>query len=226
MPPSALTLAGGEYYYSQFHDSLSWSVWCHNSSSQPPQNKTCWRTTPLGVFMGQEGYDAERHRTQSSWESRHPKILTYGAARPHPPPQVQQAQKEQMWPEKPEQTGDTGLQGVAGISNALLPIKAAVVRTWWWITNTDSGDWWTSKSSSRDFPGGPVAKSPCSQNRDPGFDPWSGNLIPHAATESLQAVTKDPACGNEVQRPMYCDEDPAWPNKNKYIKTKSSSSMH
>ena len=26
-----------------------------------------------------------------------------------------------------------------------------------------------------DFPGGPVAKTPCSQCRGPGFDPWSGN---------------------------------------------------
>ena len=36
--------------------------------------------------MGQEGYDAERHRTQSSWESRHPKILIYSAAHPPTPP--------------------------------------------------------------------------------------------------------------------------------------------
>ena len=27
----------------------------------------------------------------------------------------------------------------------------------------------------RDFPGGPVAKTPCSQSKGPGFDPWSGN---------------------------------------------------
>ena len=26
-----------------------------------------------------------------------------------------------------------------------------------------------------DFPGGPVAKTPCSQCRGPGFNPWSGN---------------------------------------------------
>ena len=45
-------------------------------------------------------------------------------------------------------------------------------------------------SSLRDFPGGPVAKTPCSQCRGPGFDPWSGIYIPHAATKSLHAVTK------------------------------------
>ena len=27
----------------------------------------------------------------------------------------------------------------------------------------------------KDFPGGPVVKTPCSQCRGPGFDPWSGN---------------------------------------------------
>ena len=27
----------------------------------------------------------------------------------------------------------------------------------------------------RDFSGGPVAKTPCSQCRGPGFDPWLGN---------------------------------------------------
>ena len=37
-----------------------------------------------------------------------------------------------------------------------------------------------------DFPGGPVAKSPCSQGRRPGFNPWSGNQMSHP-------VTKDPA---------------------------------
>ena len=26
-----------------------------------------------------------------------------------------------------------------------------------------------------DFPGGPVAKPPCSQCKGPGFDPWLGN---------------------------------------------------
>ena len=29
--------------------------------------------------------------------------------------------------------------------------------------------------SRKDFPGGPVAKTPCSQCREPRFNPWSGN---------------------------------------------------
>ena len=33
----------------------------------------------------------------------------------------------------------------------------------------------SSKSQQRDFPGGPVAKTPHSQYRDPGFNPWPGN---------------------------------------------------
>ena len=31
------------------------------------------------------------------------------------------------------------------------------------------------KRTNRNFPGGPVAKTPCSQRRGPGFNPWSGN---------------------------------------------------
>ena len=41
-----------------------------------------------------------------------------------------------------------------------------------------------------DFTGGPVAKILSSQCRGPGFDPWSGNEIPHATTKSLHAMTK------------------------------------
>ena len=33
----------------------------------------------------------------------------------------------------------------------------------------------TEKKAPRDFPGGPVAKTPRSQCRGPAFDPWSGN---------------------------------------------------
>ena len=36
---------------------------------------------------------------------------------------------------------------------------------------------------SRDFLGGPGAKTLCSQCRGLGFDPWSGNQIPHATTK-------------------------------------------
>ena len=42
---------------------------------------------------------------------------------------------------------------------------------------------------SRDFPGGPVAKTPSSWCRGPGFNPRSGNQFPHA-------TIKDPACCN------------------------------
>ena len=34
-----------------------------------------------------------------------------------------------------------------------------------------------------DLPSGPLAKTPCSQFRGPGFDPWSGNWIPRAASK-------------------------------------------
>ena len=31
------------------------------------------------------------------------------------------------------------------------------------------------KNQFWEFPGGPVGKTPCSQFRGPGLDPWSGN---------------------------------------------------
>ena len=46
------------------------------------------------------------------------------------------------------------------------------------------------------LPGGPVAKTPCSQCRGPGFDPWSGNLSSHA-------TTKDPTCHSKDWRSQY-----------------------
>ena len=46
------------------------------------------------------------------------------------------------------------------------------------------------KRSCLEFLGGPVAETPLSQYREPGFDPWSRTQIPHAST-------KDPACSNE-----------------------------
>ena len=41
-----------------------------------------------------------------------------------------------------------------------------------------------------DFPGGPVAETPGSHCRGPGFDLWSQNQIPHATAQSLHAITK------------------------------------
>ena len=41
-----------------------------------------------------------------------------------------------------------------------------------------------------DFPGGSVAKTTCSQCRGPGLDLWSGNQIPHAATNCSHAATE------------------------------------
>ena len=55
---------------------------------------------------------------------------------------------------------------------------------------------WASVSSSikisRDFPGGPVAKTLHSQCRGPWFKPWSGNYIPHAADKCSHASTERP----------------------------------
>ena len=42
-----------------------------------------------------------------------------------------------------------------------------------------------------DFPGDPVAKTLCSQCREPRFNPWSRNYIPHVASKTLCAANKD-----------------------------------
>ena len=46
------------------------------------------------------------------------------------------------------------------------------------------------KIRSGDFPGGPVAKTPCSQCWGPGFSPWSGNQLPHTTAKSLHDRNK------------------------------------
>ena len=43
----------------------------------------------------------------------------------------------------------------------------------------------------RDFPGGPLAETPSSLFRGPGFDPWeTRNQIPHGAAKSPYAAIK------------------------------------
>ena len=55
-----------------------------------------------------------------------------------------------------------------------------------WLTHTLH----VKEYKVRDFPSGPEAKTLHSQCMGPGFDPWSGNLIPYAATKSSHAATK------------------------------------
>ena len=56
----------------------------------------------------------------------------------------------------------------------------------------------------QDLPGGTVAKTPHSQCRGSGFDPWSGNQIPHGSTKSLKvkvnmlAAQSCPTCCDPV----------------------------
>ena len=49
------------------------------------------------------------------------------------------------------------------------------------------------KDFRRAFPGGPLTKNLCSQCRGRGFNPWSGNQIPHTATKSSNVAAKAPA---------------------------------
>ena len=63
-------------------------------------------------------------------------------------------------------------------------------------------------SVSKDFPVGPVTKTPCSQCRGPGLIPIR-ELDPHATTKSSHAATKEPVC---------CKKNTVQPNKYKYKK--------
>ena len=45
-------------------------------------------------------------------------------------------------------------------------------------------------SAKKDFPGGPMGKTPCSQFRGPRFSPWSGNQIQHATAINESASCK------------------------------------
>ena len=52
------------------------------------------------------------------------------------------------------------------------------------------------KTANQDFHSGPVAKTPHSQCRRPGFNCWSGNWIPQATAKSSCATAKAPTCWN------------------------------
>lgn len=55
------------------------------------------------------------------------------------------------------------------------------------------------QNGGKGFPRGPAAKSLSSQCRGPGFEPWSQNYIPYAATRSLMALLKIPLTATKIQ---------------------------
>lgn len=55
-------------------------------------------------------------------------------------------------------------------------------------TGTDTG---FRRSELGDFPGGLAAKTPSLLCRAPGFDPWSGNWMPHASTKIPRVTTTE-----------------------------------
>ena len=63
-----------------------------------------------------------------------------------------------------------------------------------------------NKTVMTGLPGCPRAKTHCPQGRGPGFDPWTGHQIQHAAT-------KGSACCNEDRRSDIRSQDLAQPNK-------------
>ena len=58
-----------------------------------------------------------------------------------------------------------------------------------------------NKSGDRDFPGGPVGNTPCSQCRGLGLIPdWGTRSRVHATTKSLHATTKILRAATKTQR--------------------------
>ena len=69
-------------------------------------------------------------------------------------------------------------------------------------------------------------KTSCSQCRGPGFNPWSGNQIPHATTKSSHAATEKKKKKRsrmlnlketlhatvKTEDLVYCNKDRALPN--------------
>ena len=56
-----------------------------------------------------------------------------------------------------------------------------------------------------DFSGGPEAETPHSQYCGPGFDPWSGNWIPHTTTKAQHNQINKYYLKNKIncQPPLY-----------------------
>ena len=59
------------------------------------------------------------------------------------------------------------------------------------------------KKEGGELPGGPVAKTLCSQCRRPGFDPDQGTRSPHAATEDPVWCNKDWRSWERQLRPLH-----------------------
>ena len=74
-----------------------------------------------------------------------------------------------------------------------------------------------------DFPDCPVAKTRCSQLRGPGFDHWSGNEIPRAATKSLNVAIKRLQATTKIE--ILCAATKTWLSKIKKKKRKEKKSI-
>ena len=74
----------------------------------------------------------------------------------------------------------------------------------------------------KNFPGGPVVKTPCSQCQGPGFNPWLENQIPCATTNSSHATTKD----WKIPLAQLRLSEAKWINKYQEKKKKENDSTH
>ena len=81
------------------------------------------------------------------------------------------------------------------------------------------GTFWGSfrRSELGDFPGGPAVKTPNSLCRALGFDPWSGNWMPHAAMKIPRVATTEKVlqAAAKMEDPAGHCQDPAQPEGDK-----------
>ena len=62
-----------------------------------------------------------------------------------------------------------------------------------------------------------MPKTPQCQCTGPGFNPWSGNEIPHAATKRSHFATKDPAMLQRKSKVLCAATKTGYSQINKYF---------
>ena len=89
--------------------------------------------------------------------------------------------------------------GVAQSQTRLKLLSSSSSKHMAWMTESAHKLYWLQTSliiyisihkNEGVFPGGPVVKTPRFQCREPRFNPWSGNLIPYAATKTHHSQIK------------------------------------
>ena len=143
-----------------------------------PIGKTLRRQFPLSALFGDclfEELPCPRH---SSMDGPHPKLIRVGIKlRPSWP------NLEWLWKTTPVLEPYCGrwrpsfrLRQSSFLCLVILVLFPAFFSvSWFCLTGNPAWNTFLKTLNYRDFPGGPMAKTPCSQCRGPGLNLWSGN---------------------------------------------------